>query len=203
MKTIIITGPSSSGKTILANKLSRLFDNSILVKTDSYYRDNIFIRVLSIMIFDIYDRPQSIKINNLKRTIKSIYRKDTNVLCSYYDFKKKSSSKSNVCINYKGKNQFLILEGIFSHCLDLNYQNTINILCKEEKKICLNRRLIRDNLERGRDNREVNLRFNRSWELFYKNIKGFVNRNRVITINTADKNCFDKLFITLQNIKKT
>ena len=61
MKTIVITGPSGSGKTNLSNKLSKLFDNSIIIKTDSYYRDNILIRFLAIFLFDIYDRPISIK----------------------------------------------------------------------------------------------------------------------------------------------
>ena len=61
MKTIVITGPSGSGKTYLSNKLSKLFYNSIIIKTDSYYRDNIFIRFLSIFLYDIYDRLLSIK----------------------------------------------------------------------------------------------------------------------------------------------
>ena len=60
MITIIITGPSGSGKTFLSNKLLKLFDNSIVIKTDSYYRDNILIKFLSIFLCDIYDRPLSI-----------------------------------------------------------------------------------------------------------------------------------------------
>jgi len=56
MKTIVITGPSGSGKTYLSNKLSKLFDNSIIIKTDSYYRDNFYIKLLSIYDYDIYDR---------------------------------------------------------------------------------------------------------------------------------------------------
>ena len=66
MITIIITGPSGSGKTYLSNKLLKLFDNSIVIKTDSYYRDNILIKFLSIFLFDIYDRPLSI--NKKKNT---------------------------------------------------------------------------------------------------------------------------------------
>ena len=47
MKTIVITGPSGSGKSYLSNKLSKLFNNSIVIETDSYYRDNILIKYLS------------------------------------------------------------------------------------------------------------------------------------------------------------
>ena len=71
MKTIVITGPSGSGKSYLSNKLFKLFDNSILIKTDSYYRDNILIRYLSKILHDIYDRPLSIKKNELKKKYRS------------------------------------------------------------------------------------------------------------------------------------
>ena len=72
MKTIIITGPSGSGKSYLSKKLSKLFNNTIVLKTDSYYKDNIFIRFLSIFQHDIYDRPLSIKKKEIKRILKSL-----------------------------------------------------------------------------------------------------------------------------------
>ena len=58
-----------------------------------------------------------------------------------YDFQRKQSSKSEVTINYEGENQLLILEGIFAHRLDLNYNETINIVCEEEKDICFKRKI--------------------------------------------------------------
>ena len=202
MKTIIITGPSGSGKSSLTNKLSKIFKNSIIIKTDSYYRDNLWIRILSIFIFDIYDRPLSIKKNELICTLNSIYNKNKLISFCHYDFEKKSSSKSYIRINYKGDNQFLILEGVFSHCLDINYHNSINIVCKEEKGKCFKRRLIRDQLERGRKKREVKKKFNKSWYLFYKNIKTFICRNKVIILNPSDKNSYKKLINNLKRIKK-
>ena len=202
MITIIISGPSASGKSLLTNKLLDIFEDSIVLKTDSYYRDNIFIRFLSLFMFDIYDRPLSIKKIELNKTLNSIYNKESFITFFYYDFKKKRSSKAKNRINYKGDNQFLILEGIFSHRLDLNYQETINIICEEEKEICFKRRLKRDQLERGRNIREVKKKFNESWYLFYLNIKNYLNNNNVKTINPSDKISFDKLVFILQNIKK-
>jgi len=202
MITIIISGPSASGKSLLTNKLLDIFEDSIVLKTDSYYRDNIFIRFLSLFMFDIYDRPLSINKNELNKTLNSIYNKESFITFFYYDFKKKRSSKAKNRINYKGDNQFLILEGIFSHRLDLNYQETINIICEEEKEICFKRRLKRDQLERGRNIREVKKKFNESWYLFYLNIKNYLNNNNVKTINPSDKISFDKLVFILQNIKK-
>ncbi len=193
MKTIVITGPSGSGKTFLSNKLSKFFRNSIVIKTDSYYRDNIIIRFLSIFFVDIYDRPLSIKKNELKKTILAIYNRVSEVKNFQYDFIKKKSSYSIKKISYNGKNQILILEGVFAHRLDLNYIDTLNILCNEEKEICLKRRINRDQLYRSRSVKEIIKRFNSSWYLFYKNLKGYINTNHVIQLNTSDKISYNNL----------
>ena len=202
MKTIIITGPSGSGKTYLSNKLNKLFDNSIVIKTDSYYRDNIFIRFLSIFFYDIYDRPLSINKKELKNALTAIHNKDKLIKFYQYDFKRKQSSYSKKSIKYKAENQFLILEGIFAHRLDLNYQETINIICEEKKDICFKRRLIRDKLERNRNTSEVNRKFTRSWNLFYKNIIRYIDINRKISLNPVDKISYNNLVDYLQNISK-
>ncbi len=202
MKTIVITGASGSGKSYLSNKLSKVFYNSIVIKTDSYYRDSILIRFLSLFICDIYDRPLSIKKKELIRTIISIYNKDRLVSFNNYDFIRRRSTKSKSNINYMGDSQFLILEGIFAHRLGLNYQDTINIVCEEDKEICFIRRIKRDQLERGRDNRDVLKKFNKSWYLFYKNVKKYINGNDVLSLNTVDKISYNDLVLNLQNQKK-
>ena len=201
MKTIIITGPSGSGKSFLANKLSKLFKDSILIKTDSYYRDNILIQFLSIFKLDIYDRIISLKKKEIKKILRSLYRKKTLVSFSHYDFKRKKSSENKIKIQYKSYNQFLIIEGIFSHRLDLKYHETINIVCNEEKEICYNRRLRRDQIERGRNPSEVNKKFNKSWSLFYQHINNFLHTNNVIHINPLDKTSYNKLVYKLQILK--
>ncbi len=202
MKTIIISGPSGSGKSFLTNKLLELYEDSIIIKTDSYYRDSVFIKVLSFFIYDIYDRPLSIKKNEINKTLKAIYNKKRLISLSSYDFKRKQSTTKKISLNYNGKNQFLILEGIFSHRLDLNYQETINIICQEEKEICLKRRLIRDQFERGRSRTEINKKFNKSWYLFYQNIQKYLNSKKVMPLNPTDKISYDKLILILENIKK-
>ena len=201
MKTIVITGPSGSGKSYLSNNLSKLFYNSIVIKTDSYYRDNILIRFLSIFLYDIYDRPLSIKNQEIMKTIRSLYNKEELITFDKYDFKKKHSSSSKIRINYKGDNQYIILEGIFAHRLDLNYNETINIVCKEEKDICFKRRLKRDQLERGRDSREVNNKFNISWYLFHENVQNYLNNFEVLSINPLDMVSYNQLVLYLQKQK--
>ena len=200
MKTIIITGPSGSGKTILTNKLSKLFDGTIVISTDSYYRDNYLVRFFSIFNSGIYDRLSSIKNKELNHTLKSIYNKNKVIRTFNYDFKRKKSLQSIINLKYKGDNQFLILEGIFAHRLNLNYHKTINILCKEEKEICFRRRLKRDQLDRNRDIKEVEKRFSQSWHLFYRNIRNYINSNKVMILNPVDKTSFGELITNLNRI---
>ena len=201
MKTIIITGPSGSGKSYLSKQISKSFNNSIVIKTDSYYKDNIFIRLVSIFQHDIYDRPISFMKNEIEKTIRSIHNKERLISFYKYDFKKKDSKKSIVSINYEGDNQLLILEGIFAHRLDLNYNETINIVCEEEKDICFKRRLKRDQLERGRDSREVNNKFNISWYLFHENVQNYLNNFEVLSINPLDMVSYNQLVLYLQKQK--
>ena len=202
MKTIVISGPSGSGKTLLTKKLSEAFEGSIVINTDSYYRDNKLFKFLSIFIYDLYDRILSLKKYELKKTLLSIYNKEELIEVSNYDFKRKKSSKSIIRINYGGENQFLILEGIFSHRLGLNYDDTLNIVCKEEKEICFERRIKRDKLERGRDVSEVSKRFHKSWYLFYLNVKNYIKKNKVMQVNPGDNISYNKLFLELQYLKK-
>tara|TARA_Y100001968_G_C19218354_1_gene648369 strand:+ start:200 stop:814 length:615 start_codon:yes stop_codon:yes gene_type:complete len=203
MKIIIITGPSGSGKTILSNKLSQLFDNIIIIRTDSYYRDNMIVKLLSLFIDDIYDRIISIKNKEIIKTIASIYNKEKYTIFYNYDFKKKKSTKLKREIEYKKSDKIVILEGIFAHRLDVNYKDTINILCEEKKEICYQRRLNRDQLQRKRNKEEIDKRFSKSWNLYYNNLKRYINDNKVILLNQSDIKSYKKL-ITLINkhIKK-
>ena len=199
MKTIVITGPSGSGKTNLAIKLSNDLENCILIKTDSYYRDNFIIKLISFFLNDIYDRLFSIKRKNLLKTINSIYKNKNKIIHYNYDFKRKQSYKK--IKKKQNKTDYLIIEGIFSHRLDLNYNNSINILCKEKKEICFQRRLNRDEIERGRNKKEVKIRFINSWNLFYKNYINYLNNNRVYKINTADNQSYAELIDKIKQWK--
>ncbi len=201
MRTLIITGASGSGKSYLSKKISKLFNNTIIIKTDSYYKDNIFIKFLSIFQYDIYDRTISFKKSEIKKTLRSLHNKDRLISFYNYDFQRKQSSKSEGTINYEGENQLLILEGIFAHRLDLNYNETINVVCKVEKDICFKRRLKRDQLERGRDSREVNNKFNISWNLFHVNVQNYLKNFEVLSINPLDVVSYNQLVLYIQ--KKT
>tara|TARA_Y100001968_G_scaffold231180_1_gene213979 strand:+ start:181 stop:804 length:624 start_codon:yes stop_codon:yes gene_type:complete len=200
MKTIIITGPSGSGKTILSNKLAQIYKNSIVIETDSYYRDNLIIKLFAIFKYEIYDRLISINYTEILKTIDSIYNKERSIIFYNYDFRRKISRKKLTQLNKPNDISFLIIEGIFSHRLNINYAETINILCTEKKEICYLRRLKRDQLERGRNTNEVNKKFNKSWELYFNNLMEFINKNQVIQMNPMDRKSYKKLTNRLNHL---
>ena len=199
MKLIVITGASGSGKTYLSNKLAKSFINSIVIRTDSYYRDNFLIKYLSKFSDDIYDRLFSIKYNELIKTLSSISKKEKKSKYYSYDFKRKLSTNAKKDNKYIYNSKFIILEGIFSHRLDLDYSDSINIICKERKDICYKRRLIRDIKERNRDRNEIIKRFDKSWTLYHQHLNKYIKNNKVIYLNQLDLNSYEKLINNIKN----
>tara|TARA_Y100001968_G_C18791128_1_gene451216 strand:- start:31 stop:444 length:414 start_codon:yes stop_codon:yes gene_type:complete len=130
-------------------------------------------------------------------TINSIYNNDKNITCYKYNFKNKISTKLKKINNNKKK--ILIVEGIFAHRLNLNYKQTLNIICQSNQAICYQRRLNRDVLERGRNINEVNSRFTNSWNLFYRNVKRYLRSNKLIYIDSSDKKDYKEI---IENIKE-
>ena len=191
MKIIVITGASGSGKTFLSQKIKHDLNNTIVVRTDSYYKDNLIIKFLSFFMNDIYDRVISINETDIKKTIDSIYSNKKEIIFYKYDFKRKKSTKSLRKKEFKTK--FLIVEGIFSHRIDINYKNSINIICKTDKEICYQRRLKRDELERGRNRKEITKRFNKSWNLFFKHLTRYKKNNLVHELNPVHEISYKKI----------
>ena len=204
METIVITGPSGTGKTFLANKLSKDFKSSIILNTDSYYRDNLFIKFLSVFMHDIYDRLISIRKKDLLKTIESIYFNEKKIILYNYDFRTKKSTQ--IISKKQNKIQLLIIEGVFSHRINFKFKSSLNILCNENKEICYKRRLKRDQLERGRNKKEVKRKFKRSWDLYYKHLTTYIKQNDIYEVNTKEKMSYDKLINKIKTIysnKKT
>jgi len=131
--------------------------------------------------------------------LSSISKKEKKSKYYSYDFKRKLSTNSKKDNKYIYKSKFLILEGIFSHRLDLDYSNSINIICKERKDICYKRRLIRDIKERKRDTNEIIKRFDKSWNLYHQHLNKYIKNNKVIYLNQLDLNSYEKLINNIKN----
>ncbi len=210
MNLIIISGPSGSGKSFLADRICKQFKNTYRIKTDSYYRDDLIIKTLSLYFKGIYDRIISIKRKELIHTLSSILNKEEHIYSYNYDFRtRKSTKKEIIRITNQSTNQIVILEGIFAHRIIKKFRNQIlmKILCIEDKSLCFKRRIQRDVIERGRKRKEVEERFQRSWDIFSNQSSDFKKDNQIIYLNKKDEEKYNKIIkriemLNLKNKKK-
>ncbi len=203
LNLIIISGPSGSGKTFLAKRICKEFNHINIINTDSYYRDNFMIKILSLYFKDIYDRIISIKRNELIDTLTSLLNNEELINSYYYNFKtRKSTKKTIIRKRNQYTNQIVILEGIFAHRLIKNFKNNIfmKILCIEDKSLCLKRRIERDLVERGRKRKEVEERFQRSWEIFHNHSSNFKRNNEIIYLDNKDKEQYRNIINRIESL---
>lgn len=165
IKMVLISGPSSSGKTTttkrLANYLEALGYQPILISVDDYYKDAIDMKKDNVKDYETLD---SIDLKMFNEDINKLI-KGEEVFLPLYDFvsKRKTRLSKSVKMNEKG---ILLVEGL--HCL--NDELTIDVDNKYKYKIYLSpfiplkidrhnyistvdlrmlRRLIRDNRTRS------------------------------------------------------
>ena len=172
MKIIFITGPSGSGKTTTSKYISNNLTNSYVLSTDNYYRTGYISKVLSKFIKSYFDKMLSHRQNVIKKDINYIL-KNRSIKHHYkYDFiNKVTEIKLKNVSNIKN----LIVEGIFSlELTDYFSENQYLLLrLKENKRICRERILKRDNLERGK-NKVLNLNeFNNGWKIYQEKEKKY------------------------------
>ena len=115
----------------------------------------------------------------------------------YYDFEEKTIKK---ILNKTNNISFLIVEGIFANefANTLNNQNYYFLEIKTKKNECKKRVVQRDIKERGKDKKEAENDFLKSWDIYYEkwnpnSIKN--NTNRFIIEKNSDlDNIMRKLF---------
>ncbi len=168
MKLIIISGPSGSGKTTLSKKILKKLKDGVILNTDNYYKTGVISLILSKIIPFYFDRIISFNNKLFKKDIDFILKNGYSNITYKYDFK----NKSIIRIFKKIKNiRFLIIEGIFGTVI-LNYlrgENCILIKLNTSKRICKQRVIKRDYLERGKSKKRAQSDFLKAWEIFNKN----------------------------------
>ena len=167
MNLIFITGPSGSGKTTISKYISQNLTNSYILSTDNYYKTGFISRISSKFIKSYFDKILSHDKELIKKDIDYILKNNSINHYYKYDFIKKVTKK-----NFKNFSniQNLIIEGIFSlELTDYFSENQYFLIrLKEKKSTCLNRILVRDSVERGK-NKISNLNeFNNGWRLYKK-----------------------------------
>ena len=197
MKLIFISGPSGSGKTTLSNQIIKKNKNGIVLSTDNYYKTGLISKLLSKFVEGYFDR--SISFNNklFKKDFDFIYKNGISICDRYYNFEKKTIQNF---LNETNNISFLIVEGIFAKEFSstLNIEDYYFLEIKIKKNDCMKRVVQRDIKERGKDKKEAENDFLKSWDIYYEkwkpnSIKNYTNRF-IIEKNSDVDNIMKKLF---------
>ncbi len=197
MKLIFISGPSGSGKTTLANQIIKKNKNGIVLSTDNYYKTGLTSKLLPKFIEGFFDR--SISFNNklFKKDFDFIYKNGISSYERYYNFEKKTIQK---ILNETNNISFLIVEGIFAKEFSktLNNKDYIFLEIKTKKNECMKRVVQRDIKERGKEKKQAESDFLKSWNIYYEKFKPNSIKNNtnkyIIEKNTEIDHILKKLF---------
>ena len=197
MKLIFISGPSGSGKTTLSNQIIKKNKNGIVLSTDNYYKTGLISKLLPKFVEGFFDR--SISFNNklFKKDFDFIYKNGISICDRYYNFEKKTIQN---ILNETNNISFLIVEGIFAKEFSntLNNKDYIFLEIKTKKNECMKRVVQRDMKERGKDKKQAENDFLKSWSIYYEKFKpGSIKNNTnkfIIEKNTDIDHILKKLF---------
>ena len=197
MKLIFISGPSGSGKTTLSNKLIKKNNNGFVLSTDNYYKTGLISKIISKFVEGFFDKRISFNYKLFKKDFDFIYKHGISLNDRYYDFEKKTIKN---ILNEKKNISFLIVEGIFAKefANTLNNKNYYFLEIKTKKNECMKRVIQRDLKERGKDKKQAEIDFLKSWEIYYEKFKpNNINKNTnkfIITKKTDMDQIMKKLF---------
>ena len=188
MKLIFISGPSGSGKTTLSKKIIKNNKNGYVLSTDNYYKTGLISKILSKFVKGFFDRRISFNYKLFKKDFDFIYKHGISINSRYYDFEKKTIEN---ILNEKNNITFLIVEGIFAKefANTLNNQNYYFLEIKTKKNECMRRVVQRDLKERGKDKKQAENDFLKSWDIYYKKFKSNTikkNTNKFIIRKETD-----------------
>ena len=197
MNLIFISGPSGSGKTTLSNQIILKIKNGIVLSTDNYYKTGTVSILLSKFIESYFDRSISFNSTLFKKDFNFILKNGISINERSYNFEKKiikTIFKETSNIN------FLIVEGIFAKEFSntLNNKDHIFLEIKTQKNECMKRVVERDIKERGKDKKQAENDFLKSWRIYYEKFKPNSIKNNtnkfIIEKNTDIDHILKKLF---------
>ena len=191
MKLIFISGPSGSGKTTLSNRIIEKFKNGYIIRTDNYYKTGLQSKLFSKFIEGYFDRNISFNYKLFKKDFNYILKNNTSINERTYDFEKK---KINNFLNETNNIHNLIIEGIFAKEFSrtLSNRNFYFLELKINKNECMKRVVHRDIKERGKERKQAEEDFLKSWDIYYKkfknkNIKNNANEFTITKTSNIDQ----------------
>ena len=197
MKLIFISGPSGSGKTTLSNQIIKKNKNGILLSTDNYYKTGLISKLLPKFVEGFFDRSISFNKKLFKKDFDFIYKNGFSNFDRYYNYEKKTTQN---ILNETNNISFLIVEGIFAKEFSntLNNKDYIFLEIKTKKNECMKRVVQRDIKERGKDKKQAENDFLKSWNIYYEKFKPISIKNNtnkfIIEKNTDIDHILKKLF---------
>ena len=188
MKLIFIGGPSGSGKTTLSNQIIKKNKNGIVLSTDNYYKTGLISKLLSKFVEGFFDKHISFNHKLFKKDFVFIYENGISIYDRYYSFEKKTIQN---ILNETNNIIFLIVEGIFAKEFSntLNNKDYIFLEIKTKKNECMKRVVQRDIKERGKEKKQAENDFLKSWSIYYEKFKPNSiknNTNKFIIENKTD-----------------
>ena len=170
MKIIFISGPSGSGKTTLSSQIILKIKNGFVLSTDNYYKTGLISKILSKFIEGFFDRSISFNYKLFKKDFDFIYKHGISINDRYYNFEKKTIQN---ILNKTNNINFLIVEGIFAKELSktLQSKNYFFLELKINKNECMKRVVQRDLKERGKNKKQAENDFLKSWDIYYEKFK--------------------------------
>ena len=197
MKVIFICGPSGSGKTTLSRQILEKIKNGVVLSTDNYYKTDLLSKLISKFVKGYFDRSISFNYKLFKDDFNFIIENGISIHKRSYNFKKKTiKNLLNETYNIK----FIIVEGIFAKNFSstLNNQQMFLLELKTNKNVCMTRVIKRDIKERGKEKKQAENDFLKSWDIYYEKFKNkSIKKNTtkfIITKKTNIYNILNKIF---------
>ena len=192
MKIIFISGPSGSGKTTLSNQIIVKIKNGIILSTDNYYKTGLISKLLSKVVDGYFDKRLSFNYKLFKKDFNYILNNGTSINERSYDFEKKTI---NNLLNKTNNINFIIIEGIFAKEFSstLCNQNYSFLELKINKNECMKRVIQRDSIERGKEEKQAENDFLKSWEIYYERHKNKNIKNNANEFTISNKTDIDQI----------
>jgi len=192
MKLIFISGPSGSGKTTLSKKIIGKIKNGIILSTDNYYKTGLISTFLSNFVESYFDKSISFNLKLFKKDFNFILKNGISIKERSYNFEKKSI---NILLNKTNNINFLIIEGIFAKEFSntIHNQNFSFLELKINKNECMNRVIKRDSKERGKERKQAEDDFLKSWNIYYEKLKNKKINNNANEITITKKTNIDQI----------
>ena len=197
MKLIFISGPSGSGKTTLSNQIIKKNKNGMVLSTDNYYKTGLISKLLPKFVEGFFDRSISFNKKLFKKDFDFIYKNGISFCDRYYNYEKKTIINT---LNETNNISLLIVEGIFAKEFSntLDNKDYIFLEMKTKKNECMKRVVQRDIKERGKDKKQAENDFLKSWSIYYEKFKpNSIKKNTnkfIIEKNTDIDHILKKLF---------